>query len=183
MLKKDLLNEYVKLNEFAKPGQICLVGSGRAQDIKIGEMFSDYEISKTVYNRSSEDLLIRDTAAYCNEYVEALQPSKLVFYLGEKEIVQEGITPEEFAEQYRWMLYNVHIAFKNTKLYIMGLDNAIPDVEVFNSQLEKIADECGCRFIGTNNSSRQEGSSYWFFKNMKVCLFDKGISFADAMTV
>lgn len=175
--------EYKLLNKFAHSNKIVLVGSGVAENLDLNELMEDYDLNQKLYNRSIADLKIEDAVSYFEKCIYELKPEKILIYLGENELADENITIEKFSEQYKWLLYNIHINLPSTQIYIIELRNDLKNAELYNRELHNIAAEYGCIILNMINPASDDSMSMIFFRTIKRSFLDKNVSFANAMSI
>lgn len=175
--------EYKLLNKFAQSNKIVLVGSGIAENLYLNELIEDYDLNQRLYNRSISDLKIEDAVKYFEKCIYELKPMKILIYLGENELADENVSVEKFSEQYKWLLYNVHVNLPSAQIYIIELRNDMEGAELYNRELRNIASEYGCILLNMNCLDGDDSMNMIFFRTIKKSFLDKNVSFANAMTI
>lgn len=85
--------------------------------------------------------------------LDGLSPSKKFLNLDEIDIreqaaygTHESFDADEFIDNYRWLLYNLH-RLKNAKLCIVPILSTSPLAETMNNRPSALSAETGCTFI------------------------------------
>lgn len=180
---QEVVEEYATLNQYAQRNKVVIMGSTTASHLAIGELLQDYEISTKVYNRSMEGLHIQDAVQFMHGCVSELKPSRLLLHLGETELQEAKESLQEIVDQYRWLLYEIHMELPKTELYLVPVMLDHPLQDALNQALYKLSREYGCEFLECPMATKKSGVSLPFFRSMKTCLMEKDCSFFDAMHV
>ncbi len=175
--------EYKLLNKCAQSNKIVLAGSGIAEELYLNELIEDYDLNQKLYNRSIADLRIEDAVQYFEKCIYELKPMKILIYLGANELTDGNVSVEKFSEQYKWLLYNVHINLPSAQIYIIELRDDIEGAKLYNSELHKIASEYGCILLNLNCLDSDDSMNMIFFRTIKRSFLDKNVSFANAMSI
>jgi len=157
-----------------KLGQIVFLGSTKLANMDLYDYLRD-TTSFSIYNESVPKLKIEDLEK-CVEMISNLQPSKLFISIGEEEIKNEKLDIEDFISKYEWFLYKINLNCKNCTLYIISLSEENDIAKEVNRRLQRLSEECGCRFIKLIGNSICD-----FISTIKVYLRKFPINFVEAM--
>jgi len=168
------IKEIKESKQNLKLGQIVFLGSTKLANMDLYDYLRDIT-SFSIYNESVPKLKIEDLEK-CVEMISNLQPSKLFISIGEEEIKNEKLDIDDFISKYEWFLYKINQNCKNCTLYIISLNEENDIAKKVNKRLQKLSEECGCRFIKLIGNSICD-----FISTIKVYLRKFPINFVEAM--
>lgn len=163
--------QYAFLNKIARSGGIVLWGSTTLSDLPVNELLKNYDVSRYIYNRSIPGLTLSDAESYLDVCVCDLSPERVILNLGEEDI---GDTDNIAAliEQYRWILYKIHLTLPKCSLIITAVRERNDMCRKFNSELRKLALEFGCTFYAVPETGADEEYCLSFLNAVKISLYD-----------
>lgn len=172
---------YMFLNKFAKGNGIVLWGSTSLDEQLVSELLQGYDTGKRVYNRSVSGLTLEEAENYLQQCVLDLSPSRVIINLGEEDLkVSNDVT--KMIEQYRWILYRIHVALPECQLVVTTVPGKQDAVRSFNDKLEALAEEVGCAFYRVPNVSRLEEYVSSFLSAIRLSLYDSAMGYSGIAT-
>lgn len=178
---KDKIAEYRALNRVAGTGGVVLFGSTAASKLPLNELMQDYGIHVAAYNRSAEGLTLENAEPYIAACITPLRPKVILLHFGEEELLHGSKSVAAIAEDYRWLLYQLHTALPKSRLVLVAVSNDVPDAAVFNRLLKTLAQEYGCTFTEGPDDSADGTYLIRFFHTLRAFFFDKTMTLADAL--
>ncbi|MBQ8824349.1 MAG: hypothetical protein IJZ64_03865 [Ruminococcus sp.] len=179
--RSQILSEYKVLNRIAKGNGVVLFGSTTAVNFHLNELMQDYGFTRNVYNRSIAELTIEDSESYIKSCINELSPEVILLNLGETELVNDKYTVEEIIEQYRWLLYQIHISSPKTRIALISVNAQTAKTSEFNKQLRLLAKEYGCQYADAPSNMYDSDFDICFFHAIKSFLYDRSMTLADAL--
>ena len=170
--------QYAFLNRIAKSGGIVVWGSTTLAELPLNELLKNYDVSGYIYNRSIPGLTLSDAENYLDACVFGLAPEKVILNLGEADIT-DADNISRLMEQYRWILYKIHITLPKCALIITTIREKSALHKKFNSELRKLALEFGCTFYTVPNAADEEEYGLSFINAVKISLYDEKLSYSD----
>ncbi len=177
-LKEDQekrLEQYRRLNPFARKGQIVFTGSSLMDFFPVNELQQSLGISGCIYNRGITGYVTTQLLEHVQELILDLQPSKLFINIGTNDIGR-GMGDELFVN-YEKIIRRVKDELDDCRVYVMayypcndlddfGLSQAehearfktrnAESLRLANVELERMAERMGCRFINVNEGLYDE---------------------------
>jgi len=135
MAEKDIMGWYFKqeranrienfrrLNRFAKKGQILFTGSSLMEQFPVEEICRAHDFDKIVYNRGVGGFRTEDFIENINEMLLDLEPAKVFINIGTNDLhtFDDGTTWQENLERkYDWILGQCKEKLPDTKVYVMA---------------------------------------------------------------
>ena len=147
-MKEVEVKKYTSLNEIAEQGGIIIFGCGEDKDIPVCELSHAFAIEPKVYNRSFEDISIRDALSIYKETVEMLSPETVLLHIGEMDIEFFAENAAEFDNKYRELISYIKRQNKKSRIAVVSLRNYDGDsqIEEINKHLRYIADSEQCEY-------------------------------------
>ena len=169
------------LNKFVKQNGIVLWGSTSLDEPSVHELIQGSSVSQNVYNRSVSGLKVSDAQQYLEQCVYGLSPAKVIINLGEED-VKCSTDVTQLMEQYRWLLYNMHVALPACRLVVTTVPGKGEACESFNEELKKLAQEVGCSFYRIPEISEEGEYVPVFLSAVKLSLYDSGLGYTSIAT-
>ena len=163
------LEQYRRLNPFARKGQIVFVGSSLMDFFPVNELLQSLQIAACVYNRGISGYVSSQLLENIQTLILDLEPSKIFINIGTNDLGR-GIA-DGLWSNYEAILRQVREKLPACRIYVMayypcndrddfGLspeDHAArfktrtPEALLkANAELEKMAAQLGCRYIDVN---------------------------------
>ncbi|MBP1561845.1 MAG: hypothetical protein J6C96_11490 [Oscillospiraceae bacterium] len=170
--------QYAFLNKIARREGIVLWGSTTLDELPVSELLQRYDVSSSIYNRSISGLTIAEAESCLDMCVYGLHPGKVVINLGEEDLkVTDNV--EKLIEQYRWILYKIHIAIPDCRIILTSVRGHGEAYDRFNEELKRLAIEFGCTFYNIPEVSGDEEYGTAFLDAIKLSLYDDSLNYTD----
>lgn len=142
------LNVYNKLNELAEEGGIVIFGCGEDKYIPTCELRQAFAIEQMVYNRSFEDLSIRNALNAYKESVTSLNAETVLIHIGESDVAFFNEDAAAFDDKYRELIGYIKGQNKKCRIAVVSMKNrdSDPQIEELNKHLKYIAESEGCEY-------------------------------------
>jgi len=180
--------EYMELNDIAEKNLeengVVIMGSTFAKEMPVGELVQSFELDYNVYNRSFTDLSIADSKELFSACAQTLEPAKIILQLGETDLERGFKSVPELIKEYTALVKDIKKRNRFSDVVIVSVcenANGIQPAE-FNAQLEKMADELGCKYADITEAAKDNMPSVKAFSLLRRFMRN-GISFCEAMTM
>ena len=139
---------YNKLNELAETDGIVIFGCKEDKNIPTGELCRAFSVDTNVYNRSFDELSVKDAVEVYEQTVAPLNPETLLIHLGEADIDFFTQNPSEFDNKYRELINTVRKHNKKCRISVISLRNYKNDRNIteMNKHLKYLADSEKCEY-------------------------------------
>lgn len=139
---------YNKLNALAETDGIVIFGCKEDKNIPTGELCRAFSVDTNVYNRSFDELSVKDAVEVYKETVAPLNPETLLIHLGEADIEFFTQNPGEFDNKYRELINTVRKHNKKCRISVISLRNYKNDRNIteMNRHLKYLADSEKCEY-------------------------------------
>lgn len=142
------IRHYGQLNELAEQGGIVIFGCGEDKSIPTCELRQAFSVDAKVYNRSFDNISVKNAAKLYEEAVAPLAPETVLLHIGgaDKELFAEN--PAEFDNKYRELIGIIRSQNKKCRIAIVALKNHgnCSQLEEMNKHLKYIADSEQCEY-------------------------------------
>ena len=147
-MKETELKKYVKLNELADQEGIVIFGNGEDKQIPICELRQAFAIESKIYNRSFEDISVKDAVHLYEQGVSSLFPETVLLHLGEADMDFFRENASAFDQKYRELIGFIKKQNKDCRIAVISLKNYDNDAQIgeMNRHLKYIADSEGCEY-------------------------------------
>ena len=171
---KTKLDAFKVFNELSLKGEIVIFGSDYMSNFPFYDLINRISLESAVYNRSIENMTLKDAEEALKTCVLDLCPDKIFLQLGEHEYTQEGAE-----EAYAAIVETIKLRLPKSKIYIISLP--LKGAEKFNRRLAKLADRKHVHYIALTNTN--EGSYKNQFNQLN-CFFRRNrIDMAEAFAI
>ena len=172
--KRQKVNRFRYLNEFAEKGKILFVGSSLMEQFPIHEILMADHSALTVYNRGIGGYTIPEMEDTLDEQVFDLEPSVIFINIGTNDISDPDCSVEILIEKYEHLLKRIRERLPEADIYVMAYypannrDLPVPEViremmesrirklAAANEEVEKLAARLGLEFINVNDGLTDE---------------------------
>lgn len=139
---------YNKLNALAETDGIVIFGCKEDKNIPTGELCRAFSLDTNVYNRSFDELSVKDAVEVYEQTVAPLNPETLLIHLGEADIEFFTQNPGEFDNKYRELINTVRKHTKKCRISVISLRNYKNDRNIteMNRHLKYLADSEKCEY-------------------------------------
>ena len=147
-MTESQIKKYTNLNELADHNGIVIFGGSDDINIPLGELRQAFSIDSKMYNRSIENLSIKDAVSIYEKCVAPLFPDTVLLHIGEADLVFLQENPSEFNSKYRELLSYIRAQNPNCRIAIISLRNYECDslIEEMNKNLKNIANSEMCEY-------------------------------------
>lgn len=147
-MKATELKKYVKLNELADQEGIVIFGNGEDKQIPICELRQAFAIESKIYNRSFEDISVKDAVHLYEQGVSSLFPETVLLHLGEADMDFFRENASAFDQKYRELIGFIKKQNKDCRIAVISLKNYDNNAQIgeMNRHLKYIADSEGCEY-------------------------------------
>ena len=147
-MRENETKRYRQLNELSEPQGIVIFGDDKDKSIPIGELRQAFCIDSKVYNRSFENLSIKDATNVYKESVAILSPETLLIHIGESDLDFFSEYPSEFVNKYCELIQYVKSRTPKCRIGVVSLKNHKNDsqIEAMNKHLKYIANSEMCEY-------------------------------------
>ena len=147
-MRESEIKSYTKLNELAEKGGIVIFGCGVDKDIPTCEIRQAFAVESKIYNRSFDNLSVKDALSVYKETVDALSPETVLLHIGETDIDFFTEGADEFDHKYRELIGYIKSQNNKCRIAIVSLRNYDndPQIEKINKHLKYIADSEQCEY-------------------------------------
>ena len=139
---------YNKLNALAETDGIVIFGCKEDKNIPTGELCRAFSVDTNVYNRSFDELSVKDAVEVYEQTVAPLNPETLLIHLGEADIEFFTQNPGKFDNKYRELINTVRKHNKKCRISVISLRNYKNDRNIteMNRHLKYLADSEKCEY-------------------------------------
>lgn len=139
---------YNKLNALAETDGIVIFGCKEDKNIPTGELCRAFSLDTNVYNRSFEELSVKNAVEVYEQTIAPLNPETLLIHLGEADIDFFTQNPGEFDNKYRELINTVRKHNKKCRISVISLRNYKNDRNIteMNKHLKYLADSEKCEY-------------------------------------
>ena len=147
-MRKSETKKYEQLNELSEPKGIVIFGNNEDKSIPIGELRQAFSIESKLYNRSFENLSIREATKVYEENVAPLSPETLLIHIGESDKNFFSEHASEFDTKYCELIHLIKSQNPKCRIGIVSLRNYEnnPLIEKMNRHLNYIANSERCEY-------------------------------------
>lgn len=147
-MKETELKKYAKLNELADQEGIVIFGNGEDKQIPICELRQAFAIESKIYNRSFEDISVKDAVHLYEQGVSSLFPETVLLHLGEADMDFFRENASAFDQKYRELIGFIKKQNKDCRIAVISLKNYDNNAQIgeMNRHLKYIADSEGCEY-------------------------------------
>ena len=174
-------NMFHQMNAVAKKGGVVFFGSNRFAELPVAELIQSFHMDETVYNRSIANAAIDEIAPMVDSCVTELNPDKVFVNLGDADLEDPALDPDEFITKYECLLRTIAGRTK-AKIYVVSLLSVTATAREINTRLNTLALENGCEYIDVTNAIMFDRPDLRMFDLMKSYVRTHPIDFSEAMT-
>ncbi len=168
--KKEKVEKFKILNQFAKKGETLLIGSSLMEGFPIHEFLQNGGVSKIIYNRAIGGYTTTELIAVMETCIYDLQPTKIFINIGSNDIACEDYTLEALLNNYSYILNEIQRKLPDTKIYVMAY-YPVNEKDNFHGKSDK------SWFIQRNNTNLLKAN-----KAIKKLALEKGCKYIDLNT-
>jgi len=153
------------LNEMSLKGQKVVFGSSFMSNFPFYELIQKKTTEFVIYNRSIDDLTIKEAIDSCEDCLKDLQPNNIIISFGENDEIND-----KFFKDYKILISKIQKLNKTAKI---ALVNTLDDTSIDNT-LSRIAKENNITYIKLVQSDIIDNYNRIssFFRNGKITFYD-----------
>ena len=141
-------NNYTTLNKFAEQNGIVIFGGTEDMSIPLCELKQVFLQNDNLYNRSFNNLSVKDAISLYDEYIAPLSPKRILIHIGSADLKLFCEDSSAFDECYRQVINHIRNSQKDCRIAVISLKN--PDdsnqIAALNKHLKYIAESEHCEF-------------------------------------
>ena len=151
----SVYQNYQKLNSMAQKNSVVLFGGSLDKSIPVTEIAQSFDLNFKIYNRSVENLSIRDAKTVYLHCVEPIAPEAVLFHIGENDLELFKKNTADFDKNYLDLIAAAKQCNSKIRIGIVSLENSdsVKIVEDMNRHLKAIADSEKYDFINLNKNT------------------------------
>ena len=117
------VKKYKKLNELAEQNGIVIFGGKEDVHIPLGELRQAFSVESKMYNRSINNLSIKNAITVFDECVAPLAPETVLIHIGDADLSFFTENSTEFDNQYRELITHIRTQNKKCRIAVVSLKN------------------------------------------------------------
>lgn len=142
------IKKYTSLNELAETAGTVVFGGVADKEIPLCELKQAFCLKEALYNRSFDQLSVKNAAKAYDSCIAGLAPSCILLHLGEADTALFEEDSSAFDKHYRSLVQHIKSTAPSCTIGIITLKN--PDhssvIKELNKHLKYIADSERCEF-------------------------------------
>ena len=136
--------KYIALNTLAEPNGILIFGGTDDIQLPLCELKQAFSLEEPCYNRSFENLSVKDAAEFYCAYAAELAPQTVLLHIGAADLTLFETSAEDFTRYYRQLIEQIHIHNKHCQIAIVSIKGH--NYAELNKHLKYIASSEHCEF-------------------------------------
>lgn len=147
-MNENRIQRYIGLNKLAEPNGIVIFGGSEDLNIPIGELRQAFSVTSKIYNRSMNNLSVKDAMEIYDKCVLPLSPETLLIHIGEDDIEFFAEDSTKFDETYRALISHIRKNHPKCRISLISQRNYENDpvITEINKHLRYIADSDQCEY-------------------------------------
>ena len=147
-MRETQIQKYQKLNELAREKGVVIFGSDADANIPLCELRQAFELEENMYNRSFENLSIKDAVSVYDACVAPINPETVLIHIGEHDLQMLQQTPDEYDSKFQELINHIRSLNRDCRIGIISLRNTNNNHEIsfMNQHLKYIAESERCEF-------------------------------------
>ncbi len=147
-MNDTVIQKFMALNKLADPNGIVIFGGSEDINIPTGELRQAFSVTPKVYNRSINQLSLKNAIEVYDECVSPLSPETLLIHIGDKDMDFFAQNPSKFDDTYRKLILHIQKEYPKCRISIVSLRNYNdnPLITEINKHLKYIADSEQCEY-------------------------------------
>lgn len=145
---------YQDLNTVAKKNAVILMGGALDKQIPVAELAQSFDFNFQIYNRSEENLSVKQARNFFQENINTMEPEGLIIHLGDSDLNLFKSSSADFDKYYLTLLAAVKACNKKCRLALVSVNNPNSDktIEDMNRHIKALADSEKAVFINLDNA-------------------------------
>ena len=151
--KEDNMN-FKELNALAKKNQVVLLGGSMDKEIPVTELGQAFSFNFDLYNRSTENLSVKEAKNFFESNVAALKPEGIILHFGDNDISSFQNDSKAFDKNYLDLIKAVKAVNKKCRIAMVSVNNPKADkvISNLNSHIKALAASEKCIFVNLDNA-------------------------------
>ena len=147
-MREQEIKKYKILNAIAEQNGIVVFGGTEDTGISLCELKQAFGINENCYNRSFENLSVKEACDIYDSCIAELVPETVLLHIGSADIELFKTSSDSFTDKYRKLISRIKKDNKRCRIAIVSLKNydAGSDIAELNKHLKYIADSEKCEF-------------------------------------
>ena len=143
------IKKYSFLNEIAERVGTVIFGGSDDADIPAGELRQAFDLESALYNRSFQNLSVKDGIELYDSCILPLHPKTVLLHIGEADLEDFMGDSALFDQKYRNLIAHIRQNDKKCTIAVISLKNQEDnrEIEVMNRHLKHIAESEHCEFF------------------------------------
>ena len=172
--KRMKVEQYHRLNRFARTHQILFAGSSLMEMFPVNELLQDFQLPYTVYNRGIGGTTTAEYMQVLDACVYELEPDYIFINIGTNDLNLPDYTEEGLIARYREILLRIRERLPYARLFLLAYYPVNPDaakdpgmqealrvrsnarIDSANRAVRRLAEEIGAQFLDMNAGIKDE---------------------------
>lgn len=155
--EKKNMEEYMNyqdLNALAEKEGVVLFGGSLDREIPVTELAQSFDFNFKIYNRSKENLSLKDAVSFYQTNIEPISPEGVIVHLGDSDISLFQSNSANFDNIYLDLISVIKCRNSKCRLALVSVNNPLNDkvIAELNRHIKAIADSEHCDFINIDNA-------------------------------
>lgn len=149
----ELINPEVK-SEVEERNSVILLGGGIDKKIPVAALAKDFDFNFSIYNKSRENLKLKDAHEYFQSQIKPLEPEGILIHVGESDVNLFASSPADFDNLYLTLIEGIKEANKKCRIALVSLANSSNsrNVAEMNRHIKAISESENCTFVNLDNA-------------------------------
>lgn len=170
------VNLYNTINEMALKNEIVIFGSTFAANFPVYELQQNYVMSNAIYNRSIQNLTVKEALSVVSSCVTDIKPGKVFLSFGENEDILT-----EFIENYKKLIFKIKEKCHAVQIYLLSINDRFENKKDFNAKIKELAERSGVKYLKIDYCDKDDICEYKKIFKRLSCFFRSGnLSFSEA---
>lgn len=145
---------FVKRAEKEEKNGVILLGGSLDMKIPVSQLAHAFNFNFKIYNKSYENLSIKNAGEYFNQAIKPLAPEAVIVHLGENDISLFTNDSSAFDKYYLNLISEIKAVNKKARLAFVSIENSDNNkvVAEMNKHIRAIAQSELCAFINLDNA-------------------------------
>ena len=151
--EEDNMN-FKELNTLAKKNQVVLLGGSMDKEIPVTELGQAFSFNFDLYNRSEENLSVKEAKDFFAANVAGLKPEGIILHIGDNDISSFQNDSKAFDKCYLDLIKAIKSVNKKCRIAMVSVNNPKADkvISSLNSHIKALATSEKCVFVNLDNA-------------------------------
>lgn len=160
--EKEMLNYSNSLDEIIHKSSensentnaVILMGGTIDKLIPVEKLAKEFGFNFDIYNKSKDELSIKNSAEYFKSYIAPLFPEGIMIHLGDEDISLFKNDSAAFDNYYLTLIDEIKLINKNARIALLSVSNSLKDksVSLMNAHIKAIAQTEKATFINLESA-------------------------------